>query len=57
MWAQSVMLGYVGGVLWGSKAKAGLVNSNQKEWDFGKLHRGLIQGAPSGRPWEAVETR
>lgn len=31
------------GVLWGSWAKAGLANSNQKRWDFGKLFRGLIK--------------
>ena len=35
------LLGSVIGVLWGSQAKARLVNSNQKEWDFVKLHSGL----------------
>lgn len=35
-------LGSVGGVLWGSQAKPGLVSSNQKSRVFGKLHRGLI---------------
>lgn len=37
------------GVTGGSWAKAGLVNSNKKEWGSGKLRRGLIhQGTGKG---------
>ena len=39
-------------VLWGSWAKASLVNSNQKERDFGKFHRGPISGAHKEKPWK-----
>lgn len=38
--------------IWGSQAKARLVNSNQKEWSFGKFHLVLSEK----RPWKAKET-
>lgn len=38
------LLGSLGGVLWGSQAKAGLVNSSPKEQGFGKLCWCLIYG-------------
>lgn len=31
------LLGSTGGIRWCSLAKSRLVNSNQKEWDFGEL--------------------
>lgn len=36
------LLGFMCGALWGYQAKAGMVNSNQKHWDFVKLLKGLI---------------
>ena len=50
------VLGSMDRVLWGTHAKARLVNSNQKERGFAKLHSGLIQGVPKERLWEAEET-
>ena len=46
------LLGPMDGVLWGSWAKAGLVNSNPKEPSFGKFHGVLCPGPIRGRPWE-----
>ena len=34
-----------GGMLWGSRVKARLVNSDQKEQDFGKLRGGWVAGS------------
>lgn len=39
------LLGSVNEVFWDSQANARLVNSNQNQQGFGKLHRGLISGA------------
>ena len=36
------LLESVGRVLWGSWAKARFINSNQRKWSFGELHRCLI---------------
>ena len=53
-WDTFLFLGVMGGVLYSSQAKAGLVNSNQ-EWCFGKLHGILKKGVPRGMPWEVKE--
>lgn len=45
----------MGGVPWVSQAKARLVNSNQNECGFGKLHGVLSKGRTKGRPWETGE--
>lgn len=39
---QMLSLGSLGSVLCTSQGRARLPNSNQKEWDFGKFHRGLM---------------
>ena len=44
--------GSIGGALWRPRAKTELVNSNQKEWGFGKLDGVLSKGHIRGRPWE-----
>lgn len=36
------LFGSMNGMVWGSQAKVRLVNSNQKEPGFGKLHGGLM---------------
>lgn len=38
------LLGSLGGVLWGSQAKIGLVSSDQKEQGFGELRGVLSKG-------------
>lgn len=46
------LLGSLGGVLWGSQAKIGLVSSDQKEQGFGELRGVLSKGHTHRRPWE-----
>lgn len=46
-------LGSVVRGVWVSPAKSGLIGSNQKEQDFGKLHRGVLsKECIRRRPWE-----
>lgn len=46
------LFGSLSGVLWGSWARARLVNSNQKEWGFGKHHGVLSKGPPKECSWK-----
>lgn len=49
--------GSLGGVLWGSQARAGLVNSSQKSEIFISPYRGLISGAHKAYGhWKAGES-
>ena len=43
------LLESMGGVLWISWAKTGLVNSDQKEQSYDKFHRDLIKGTHKGK--------
>lgn len=43
------LLGSVGEVFWDSRANAVLIDLNQKEKGFGKLHRGLFKGVYKGK--------
>lgn len=55
-----LLLGSLDGTLWASQAKTTLVNSDQKEWDFGKLHRWSYlrgtQGKGPGRLGRVLST-
>lgn len=50
-----LLLGSVGGVCWGTWAKARLVSSNPKELGFGKLCGRLLREVQRGKPWEVGE--
>lgn len=49
------LLGSIGGVFWGTWAKARLVSSNPKKLGFGKLCGRLLREVRRGKPWEVGE--